>query len=271
MQRNFQNKTIILAGFLLLMALFVAYCATTKHKVLMTPEARLKHAIELFNKGHYLDAKTELTIIVLNYPGSSVVDEAQYYLAESHFKLKEYILAAAEYEKLIRNYPDSKYADKARYKIGLCYYELSPNYGLDQKYTLKAIDEFQRFLEDYPNSPLRKDVEEKLKKCREKLAKKDYKAAELYRKMSEWRAAEIYYRSVEDKYYDTSFGPKALFWIGESQYHLGKLDEAAATFQSYLNKFPKGEYAGRAERRLKQIAKLQSEQEKKKAAQSAKK
>ncbi len=270
MQKGFNHKKIMWIGFLLFAVLFVASCATTKHKVLMTPEARLKHAIELFNKGHYLDAKTELTIIVLNYPGSSVVDEAQYYLAESHFKLKEYILAAAEYEKLIRNYPDSKYADKARYKIGLCYYELSPNYGLDQKYTLKAIDEFQRFLEDYPNSPLKKDVQEKLKKCREKLAKKDYKAAELYRKMSEWRAAEIYYRSVEEKYYDTSFGSKALFWIGESQFHQGKWEDARATFQGYLNKFPKGEYAKRAERRLRQIAKLEGQQAKK-TTQSAKK
>jgi outer membrane protein assembly factor BamD len=259
-----------LAGFLLVIVFFVMSCASTKHKVLMTPEARLKHAIELFNKGHYLDAKTELTIIVLNYPGSSVVDEAQYYLAESHFKLKEYILAAAEYEKLIRNYPDSKYADKARYKIGLCYYELSPNYGLDQKYTLKAIDEFQRFLEDYPNSPLRKDVEAKLKKSREKLAKKDYKAAELYRKMGEWRAAQIYYQSVEEKYYDTSFGPKALFWIGVAQMHQDKLDEAEVTLQSYLNKFPKGDYAARAKRYLKQIAKRKKTQAKK-TARSAKK
>ena len=257
MQFDNRKKPLIFSGLIILiLSMVLASCSSTKHKPVMTPEARLKHAIELFNKKHYLDAKTELTIIVLNYPGSGIVDKAQFYLAESHFKLKEYILAAAEYEKLLRNYPQSQYADDARYKIGLCYYELSPHYGLDQEYTYKAISEFQQFLEEYPNSPLKLDVQKRLTECRDKLAKKDYKNAELYRKMNEWKAAGIYYGFVINSYYDTPFGEKALFWKGEAQYHQDKFKEAQNTFSEYLQKFPDGTYKSRAKKRLKNIQKI---------------
>ena len=271
MQFDNWKKLLITSSLILILSIIFASCSSTKQKPVMTPEARLKHAIELFNKKHYLDAKTELTIIVLNYPGSSIVDKAQYYLAESHFKLKEYILAAAEYQKLLRNYPDSQYADDARYKIGLCYYELSPHYGLDQEYTYKAIDEFQRFLEDYPNSPLKKDVQMKLTECRDKLAKKDYKDAELYRKMDEWKAAEIYYGFVINKYYDTPFGEKALFWKGEAQYHQGKYEEARNTLAQYLRKFPDGSYHSKAKKRLRSIRKLLNKNNSNQTAQKSKK
>ena len=254
MQFSKRIKLIVLTILVFtVLSLFLGACSSTKLKPVLTPEARLKHAIELFNKGHYLDAKTDFTIIVLNYPGSSVVDTAQFYLAESHFKLKEYILGASEYEKLLRNYPESQYADDARYKIGLCYFELSPNYGLDQKYTLKAIDEFRQFLEEYPNSSLKETVQKKLTECLNKLAKKDYKDAALYRKMNEWRAAEIYYNTVLNKFADTPFGEKALYWKGEAQYHQEKWDEAKSTFSEYIQKYPKGKYVKKADKRLKKI------------------
>jgi len=263
LRMEFDNwkKLLIGGSLIIILSIVFASCSSTKQKPILTPEARLKHAIELFNKKHYLDAKTELTIIVLNYPGSSVVDKAQYYLAESHFKLKEYILAAAEYQKLLRNYPESQFADDARYKIGLCYYELSPHYGLDQEYTYKAIDEFQRFLEDYPKSSLKKDVQIKLTECRNKLAKKDYKNAELYRKMNEWKAAEIYYSFVINDYYDTPFGEEALFWKGEAEYHQDKFKEARNTLAEYLRKFPDGSYRSKAKKRLRTIRKILNKSE----------
>lgn len=271
MQFHNWKKLLISSSFIMILSIVLVSCSSTKQKPVMTPEARLKHAIKLFNKKHYLDAKTEFTIIVLNYPGSGVVDKAQYYLAESHFKLKEYILGAAEYEKLLRNYPESQYADDARYKIGLCYYKLSPNYGLDQEYTYKAINEFQQFLEEYPKSPLKKDVQEKLTECRDKLAKKDYKNAELYRKMNEWKAAEIYYGFVIQDYYDTPFGEKALYWKGEAEYHQDKFKEARNTLAEYLRKFPDGSYHSKAKKRLRNIRKILDKIETNQTAQKSKK
>jgi len=134
-----------------------------------------------------------------------------------------------------------------------------------------AINEFQQFLEEYPKSPLKKDVQEKLTECRDKLAKKDYKNAELYRKMNEWRAAEIYYGFVIQNYYDTPFGEKALYWKGEAEYHQDKFKEARNTLAEYLRKFPDGSYHSKAKKRLRNIRKILDQIETNQTAQKSKK
>ncbi len=231
------------AHFVLLLFLFTGLaCSSSKIRPNMTPEERLEVAKKMLEKGDYLQAKTQFTILVLNYPGTPIADDAQYYLAEAHFGLKEYILAAAEYEKLVRNYPQSPFVDDAEYKMGLCYYELSPHYGLDQKYTIQAIQYFQRFLEDFPDSPYRKDAEKKLMELRTKLAKKEFKNAELYRKLGYYQSAVIYYDEVLNNYYDTPYAEKALFRKGESLYKLGKYQEADQVFSVFEQRYPESPY-----------------------------
>ena len=225
---------ILLASFLLT----ALACSSSKIKPNMTPEERLEVAKKMLEKGDYLRAKTQFTILVLNYPGTPIADDAQYYLAEAHFGLKEYILAAAEYEKLVRNYPQSPFVDDAEYKMGLCYYELSPHYGLDQKYTVQAIQYFQRFLEDFPNSEYRKDAEKKLMELRTKLAKKEFKNAELYRKLGYYESAVIYYDGVLNNYYDTPYAEKALYRKGECLFKMKKYQEADQVFSVFEERYP---------------------------------
>ena len=213
-------------------------CGRNKIKSGLTVEERMKDAIRKFDDGDYLDVKTEFQIIILNYPGSSLSDKAQFYLAECHFKLKEYILASAEYQKLIRVYPNSDYVDDAQYKVALANFKLSPKYSLDQTNTEKTIVELQKFLEDYPNSELVKEANEMMAKCREKLAKKSYKSGVSYKKRSLYRSAVIYYEYVLDNYYDTSFAEIALFEKAECLKLLEDYEEAITFYQLFIEKYP---------------------------------
>lgn len=241
-----------LALALLMMTIFCA-CGSTKIRANMTTEERLAYAEKLFKNGDYLDAQTQLRIIILNAPGSTVVDRAQFLLAECHFKTKEYILAAAEYEKLVRLYTRSEYLDDAQYKIGLCHYELSPKADLDQKYTILAINEFQRFLEDYPDSPLVPEVSAKLEASREKLAKKEYNTATLYRRMAFYESALISYEEVLGSYYDTRFAEPALYHKAECLIKLERPEEAISSLRLLLEKYPKTNFRERAQELLKRI------------------
>jgi len=225
--------------FVFALPLLLLACGTTKIPPNLTAEERFEVAKRLFDKSKYLEAKTQFKIITLNNPGSRIVDEAQYYLAETHFKLKEYLLAASEYERVLRMYPQSPLVDDAQYKIGLCYLKLSPGYALDQDYTYKAITEFQRFLEDYPTSDLVPQVEKYLFQCRSKLAEKDYRAGELYRKMGDCRAAAVYFDSVLNNYYDTKFAEKAQYWKAECLRRLGDFAAAQKEFEDFLTRYPK--------------------------------
>ena len=226
----------------------------------MTPEEQFDYAKRIFDKKDYLKAKMQFSIIVLNNPGNKIIEEAQFYLAESYYYDKEYLLAIEEYEKLIRSMPQSTYVDDARYKIGMSYYELSPGYALDQEYTNKAILQFQHFLEEFPQSNLRPEVEKKLVECWSKLAEKEFKTGVLYRKMSYLNAALISFDNVLQNYYESEFAPEALYWKGYCHRRLQQWDEAEEAFKELIEKHVQSEWASRAEGQLKAVEEARNKQ-----------
>lgn len=245
-------KNLLLLTFL---SLFILSCGSGKLKPNLPAEERMIYAMKKFDDGDYLDAKTEFRIIVLNFSGQNIVDKAQYYLAECHLYLKEYILAIAEYEKLIRMFPNSEFADDAQFKIGVANYKLSPKYSLDQSYTLKAIEELQKFNEEYPQSEFVAESFELMKKCREKLARKEYKNGDLYRKLTLYDSAVIYFETVLNSYYDTKYAKDAQYWLAECLRKEGDYNRALDEFNRFLTKYPDSNRTESIKKIVKQLEK----------------
>ena len=149
-----------------------------------------------YDNKDYLDAIDDFSLIKIKFSGTKIIDKAQYYLAMCYYKREEYILAAYEFEYLLKNYPTSKFTVNARYKLAMCYYNMSPDYDLDQTYTDYAILEFQDFLELFPNYKLDPKAESKIVELRNKLAYKEYRSAELYYKLDNYKAALMYYDNI---------------------------------------------------------------------------
>jgi outer membrane protein assembly factor BamD len=253
-----ENMRRVVVGFLfvILASVCVSFMGCHRERVNlreMTPDEQFEYAKRIFDKKDYDKAKIQFSIVVMNNPGGLIIEKAQFYLAESYFFLKEYILAVEEYEKLIRSFPQSSFVDDASYKIGMCYYELAPGYALDQEYTLKAISRFQQFVEDYPDSDLRQEVEKRSMECRTKLAKKEFKAGELYRKTSYYSAAIISFDAVLEKYYDTEYADGALYWKGECHRRLKKWAEAEKSFQELTTKYAQSKWIHKAEGKLEDV------------------
>ncbi len=212
-------------------------CGGGKLRANLTTDERLEHALKLFEKHDYFEARTQFRIITLNAPGSAIVDKAQFYLAECHFHMEEYIIAGEEYKKLIRLYPQSEYLDDAQFKIGLAYYKLSPKSDLDQKYTWQAIEEFQQFMEDYPESALKEEVQNYFQQVRNKLAKKDFDTADLYRKLAYYESALVYFDEVLARFYDTKYAEATLFYKAEILYKIAKYDESRDAIHLLMDKY----------------------------------
>ena len=244
-----KGLSLIILSVLLVFSLFGCYGKKVSLSGL-TPEEQFEYAMKYFDHRDYYNAKMQFTIVVLNNPGHLIIGKAHFCLGESYYYLKEYILAVGEYEKLIRSLSSSEYVDDAYFKIGMCYYKLAPGYGLDQDYTQKAISQFQLFLEEYPGSELREQVEKMLSECRYKLAKKEYKAGELYRKMGYYRAAIISFDSVLEKYYDTPYSDDALYWKGESYRRIGEWEQAEEAFNTLLAKHSQSPFVFKAKMKL---------------------
>ncbi|MDZ7360714.1 MAG: outer membrane protein assembly factor BamD [candidate division KSB1 bacterium] len=233
-------------------------CGGNKARPNMPTEERFAYAMKLFKDKDYFEARTQFRIVILNAPGNTLVDQAQFYLAECHFHMHEFLLAASEYERLLKLYPRSTFLDDAQYKLALCYDKQSPKSDLDQKYTYKAIEEFQRFLEDFPTSELVEDVEKRLFAARTKLAKKEFDTGNLYRKMALCESAIYSFDDVLNHYYDSQYAEPALFYKGECSFKLERWDEAKTALEALLEKFPKSSFASQAKDMLNQISRSAS-------------
>ena len=127
------RKYLIISGLFLLA---IWGCSSTRDVAEMNADERLQYAMGLYNDEDYEEAATEFEALLLQYPGSSIVDDAQYYLGMCKYNRDEFILAAYEFSKLIKNIPASDFVPDAQFMLAQSYYELSPNYTLDQKYTV---------------------------------------------------------------------------------------------------------------------------------------
>lgn len=189
-------------------------CAKTAQKEIREDQFYFDRGMKNMQKKNYVNAIQDFQTMVESHPNSAVIDKAQFMLAEAHYKNEDYVTAAYEYERVYMDYPSSEYAAEAWYKKAMCWYMESPKANLDQENTRLAIDEFQRFVDNYPFDPHADDARKQIKELQEKLAYKDYRNAELYQKMKAYDAALIYYELVISEHSQSA-------WVDFSRYGMG--------------------------------------------------
>jgi len=233
-------KYLFMVTVIVSIILIMSGCGSSNLTKILSAEERFAMGKTKFDDEDYLEAITDFEIVKMQFQGSAVADDAQYYLAESRFKREEYILAAMEYQTLKSSMPSSSFAPSAQYKIGLCYYHLAPNSYLDQEYTARAIDEFQAFIEYYPKDDLAPDATAKIKELTDRLAKKLYDIADLYMILEYYKSATIYYATVFEKYNDTQYAESALIGRARSFVARNKFTDARRDIDKYFDKYSDG-------------------------------
>ncbi|MFC1538956.1 outer membrane protein assembly factor BamD [Candidatus Latescibacterota bacterium] len=208
-----KNKSTYFFVLIILFSLMLG-CASSNLNKEANAQFYFDRGMQYMERKDYIKAQTDFQTVIESYPASVLVDRAQFMLGEANYNNEDYITAAYEYDRVFKDYPSSNYAEEARYKRAMCYYHESPKAALDQENTLLAIDEFNRFIDNFPRSKFADDTQECIDELREKLAYKDYRNAETYRKLKKFEAAIQYYRYVIKDY------PRSV-WADESQYGIG--------------------------------------------------
>jgi len=234
-------------------------CGGPKPESNWTAAEYFKYSKEMYEDEDYFEAVNEFTVITLRYPGSIYSDSAQYYLGMCHFQMDEFIISAAEFNKLIEEMSRSPLVPEAQYMLAESYSQLSPRAELDQQYTMQAIKQFQIFLEDFPINEKKEDVEKKLLALREKLAEKEWRNAEIYRKMRKLRASLIYYDIVLNNFYDTDFADDAQFGKSLVYMELEEWQNAKNNFILFKEKYPDNELLKEVDEKLAKIEILENE------------
>ena len=81
-------------------------------------------AFELLKQGRYAEAANAFSAFLTTYTNSELRDNAQYWLAETHYVTKDFQQALTGFQEVINSFPASRKIPDAWLKIGYCNYEL---------------------------------------------------------------------------------------------------------------------------------------------------
>lgn len=119
--------------------------------------AGYQRAFQLLKGAQYSQALAAFTQFLADYPDSAFSDNAQYWLAETHYVMRDYVAAIAAYQALLGAYPDSQKISHAWLKIGYSQAEL----GQDAL----ARETLQKVITLYPGTTVARLADERLKKA----------------------------------------------------------------------------------------------------------
>jgi len=188
-------------------------------------------------------------------------EDEDYTFAYNLYQEPAYKMAREYFEKFIQTYPESDKADDARLFIGHCTFHLG-------EYE-KAIEEYKRLLSDYPASDLQIDAlrgiadswaqqgksEEAIKAYQEVLQKISepealsfilYQIGESLYNLGKYDEALVYYDRLLKDYPSAKEVEGTLYSKAWSLYKLKRFEPASQTFTSFVDKFPKNNFAPEA-------------------------
>jgi outer membrane protein assembly factor BamD len=244
---------------LLLVVLFIL--ASCRSQELIRPgdslEVAYGKAYSLYEEERWRDAASAFETVISIGRGTEFGQNAQYYLAESYYNNNQFLLAASEFERYSQQHPNSERRQEADFKAALSYYNLSPRYNLDQTQTHRAIERFRLFNVRYPNSDRVEEAGRMIEELRNKLARKQFEAAEHYLRTNRYNAAAITYEIVIDRYPESRYAERALVrqinaYIQFAENSVParqeeRFQKAVESYEKYLQLFPRGDNRSRAE------------------------
>ena len=189
-------KIIIISFLIIIIPSCWSESISEEDKILLNYD----EGIKFYNKKKYSKAKDSFRYVILHSMGSRLAFEAEFYLAESLYNLKEYEDALYAYDNYARSSQDLGLIELSRFRLCQCAYNLTINYRKDQTATDDAIDKIEIFLEDYPQSQYSLELLVLKSELKYKLAKKEYEAAILYIKLQEYKSALVYLSDILNNY-----------------------------------------------------------------------
>ncbi len=223
---------------------------------------KLKMAEEYFAKKSYNNAQVLFEDIFPAMKGTARFEDLYYKYAYCAFYLKDYLNAENLFKGFVEIFPNSSRAEECDYMRAYTYYKQSPKVDLDQTNTARAVALMQAFINTHPNSAKLKEASDIIDACRVKMELKDFKSAELYYSLSNYKSAATAFTTLSENYPDSQNGDAYKLMVVKSwyQYALNSIPEKQRErFERVLNecadfidRYPESTQTGEIDRYKKQ-------------------
>ena len=221
-------KTALFTSLFLSVALLGACSSNSSTRVTHTQfcKDKLEKAEELFKKEKYGRVIDKLEEIMSYCAGTGYLEQTSFLLAESHFNQEQWIEARGEYGSFVMNFPGSPYAETAEFRKAIASFNMEFRVSRDDANTTVAMKDFERYLSNHPDSPLRDSINYYYGLLVERLAEKEFQTARLYLRMDKPQAAVIYFKEFLETYKQSKRRKEALFLTSQAYTDLDQFESA---------------------------------------------
>jgi outer membrane protein assembly factor BamD len=212
-------------------------------------------AIHDVEHSRYEIARLTLQTLINTYDTSEYLAKAKLAIADSWYReggAHGLAQAEAEYKDFILFYPQMEESAEAQEKVCDIHYKQMDKPDRDTNHALRAQEECQQLLKQFPNSKFAKETEQKLRNIQEVLAQAEYRVGEFYHQRGSFPAAANRLRAVSDQYPLFSQSDQALWDLADAYHRMGdrfENDEAAA-YSKIVKDYPLSAHVDQAKQKL---------------------
>jgi len=216
-----RNLTAIVLSILLLS---VSGCSWFKDKKEMekSVEQLVQEGSSQFRNKDFKDSIKSFTTLKDWYPFSKYAILAELKIADAHYELKEYEEAIFAYQEFESLHPKNEAIAYVIYRTGLCWFDRIDTVDRDQKAAERALAEFKRLVDRFPDSPQAAKASKQIKLCIQSLAGHEFYVAQFYFNTKQYKAAMKRFENLFANYPDTKEGKEALSKIALCQKMINK-------------------------------------------------
>lgn len=244
----------------------LAGCATTtssgssggEHTYGSTAKENYEKGMKELADKDYPESERYLAFVSAKFPYSSYSALSELGLADLAYEQEKYTEAIDKYRNFIKMHPTHPKDAYAAFQVGECYFEQMPSDFIllpssaekDQTDQQNALQAFNEFLIQYPQSELRGKAQERVKDLRHRLADHEMRIGDFYAAHDRPAAAAGRYENVLRDYGDTDYVGTAALKLYRAYLKLNQPDKAKAALQEFVRTHPQDPKAGQAKKLL---------------------
>ena len=198
-------------------------------------------AIDDIKHGRQEVGRLNMQTLINTYPDSEYLAKAKLAIADSYYKeggTSNLALAVSGYKDFIVFFPFLPEATYAQMQVAMAHYKQMDKPDRDRSHSVAAEDEFQIFLQKYPNDPLAPQAEQHLREVQEVLAEGEYRIGYYYYVKGDKRAAAARLLAVTNRYPLYSKSDQALWMMGDILEKSEHKEVAALYYNRIVKNYP---------------------------------
>ena len=227
-----KNKLNII--LLIISALLIFSCTKKIEKKSIIQEKNIdlqiletyKEAINELEAGDAIFAAKKFNEVEILFPQSEWAPKSTLMAAYAYYAQDYYFDTIEELKIFLKKYPNHKDVDYAYYLMGMAYYEQIVDEKKDLNSILMAKKQFEKVVNDFPETDYALDAKFKLDLIADLLAAKEMYLGRYYFEKKKWIPAINRFNNIVKKYDKTIYVEEALHRLVEVYYTIGLIDEA---------------------------------------------